>query len=178
MNAIRYFEWGGGKRDIPYCKVRLKNFFALTEGRKFIGHIPLQIFESKVQYSIYNNTENVSNIIRSKKTEMYQEGNDFIWNVFIKAPIKDNRTLVNIALVSVSDANRWLFFNMFEKWPGGYISGRKIKEESLRSGIHFDNESLQIAIASGLNVPLRFEDNNEAITLSSLLGKEIVFELI
>ena len=67
---------------------------------------------------------------------------------------------------------------MFEKWPGGYISGRKIKEESLRSGIHFDNESLQIAIASGLNVPLRFEDNNELITISSLLGKEIVFELI
>ena len=175
MNAIQYFDWGGENKNIFYCKVMFKNFFTLPEGRNFIGHIPMPIFRSGILYEL-SATSDTFPVIYSKKTEMYQEGNDFVWNVYIKSPIKENRDLRNLQLATWSPAyERWHFCNSFIKNGSYYVSGRKIKAETVRHGFYFD-EKVMYTIITEMGRSVRFEDNNEALTLSSLLNKEIVFE--
>ena len=44
MNAIQYFDWGEDDKGIPFCTIRIKNFFNNPMSNKFIFGSPPTMF--------------------------------------------------------------------------------------------------------------------------------------
>ena len=175
MNAIQYFEWGMDDKGIPFCTIRIKNFFNNPNSNKFIFDSPPTMF-SLITYSAQGSDEGH----QYKRTpEVRREGNDFVWNMYIKKKfIRDRRNLQGI---SFSYANEGSVYNIYQNTRFSadiYVSGRKIKRNLGAPQVGYFERNIGDNIGRGIEEFLIFEDNNEAITLSSLLGKEIVFELI
>ena len=174
MNAIQYFDWGEDDKGIPFCTIRIKNFFNNPNSNKFIFDSPPTMF-SLITYSAQANEGH-----QYKRTpEVRREGNDFVWDMYIKKKfIRDRRNLQGI---SFSYANEGSVYNIYQQTRFSadiYVSGRKIKRNLGAPQVGYFERNIGASIGRGIEEFLMFEDNNEAITLSSLLGKEIVFELI
>ncbi len=174
MNAIQYFDWGEDDKGIPFCTIRIKNFFNNPSSNKFIFDSPPTMF-SLITYSAQGSVEGH----QYKRTpEVRREGNDFVWNMYIKKKfIRDRRKL---QVISFSYANEGSVFPLSNtKFSANiYISNRKVKRNLGAPQVEYFERNIGASIGRGIEEFLMFEDNNEAITLSSLLGKEIVFELI
>ena len=175
MNAIQYFDWGEDDKGIPFCTIRIKNFFNNPSSNKFIFDSPPTMF-SLITYSAQGSVEGH----QYKRTpEVRREVNDFVWNMYIKKKvIRDRRNLQGI---SFSYANEGSVFNIYQQTRFSaniYISGRKIKRNLGVPQVSFFERNIGASMSRGTEEFIIFEDNNEAITISSLLGKEIVFELI
>lgn len=174
MNAIQYFEWGEYDKGIPFCTIRIKNFFNNPKSNKFIFDSPPTMF-SLITYSAQESEGH-----QYKRTpKVRREGNDFVWNMYIKKKfIRDRR---NLRIISFSYSNEGSVFNIYQQTRFSadiYISGRKIKRNLGVSQVSFFERNIGASMSGGAEEFIIFEDNNEAITISSLLGKEIVFELI
>jgi len=173
MNAIQYFEWGGEGKKIHYCRIRVKNFFNTQEGRNMENFLPFRVSNSSYISYIPIHEENVKWQVRRSK--VFREGNDFVWDVFIKENINDTRT-PNVIDFYISFGHVEYFNEAFFKTGNAYINGRKIKTSHSYSA--FVNRKVDIYLTlPSWSGAVRYEDNDEPITLPSLINKEIVLEL-
>ena len=173
MNAIQFFDWGGdGDKSIPFCSVRLKNFFKIPKSDKF----PWNALSENMTSVVYSTDGLDARVIKSKTAITKKEGNDFVLNFFIKeSSLRDRKNLTVINFNCYLDGSLFNVGKSTKFYAEIYVSGRKIKRDRGFSQVSFWEKN--IGANMGENGSVRFEDNNEAVTLSSLLNKEIVFEL-
>jgi len=91
MNAIQYFDWGGEGVKIHFCRIRAKNLFNTQEWRDIKSFFPFRVgYIGKIVYTTLDK-DNIN--MQIGKPKVFIEGNDLVWDVFVRENINEMRTL-------------------------------------------------------------------------------------
>ena len=177
MNAIQYFDWGGGIKEnyVPFFKVIVKNIFVNQKGIELTKKIPITLpYDTTIAIdTIMNNKVVPGTVYKTKKSDLSKDGSDLICQTYIKHNFGLSQKLHSISVNC--NTNNIPYFALFDTyWRGDvYIGGRKIKNGYIINGVKVYNANIQIALAGNNELGWVFEDNLEEIPFNSLFGKEI-----
>ena len=176
MNAIQYFDWGGSVKEIPFCQVRVKDYFTTPKGRNIERYMPIRgDYKSIITFGVINPSGVESVDTYSKSFEVIREGNDIVCNTYIKSSFSETRKLTAVSF--------HIYFNRrsyidSESYGNFYINGRKVKIVGGMAGIVVGKLAISFYSAGGdLEKGMKYEDNGESITFQSLFGKELTIVL-
>nr|DAQ29662.1 MAG TPA: hypothetical protein [Caudoviricetes sp.] len=178
MNAIQYFEWGGGSSS--FFGIRIKDFFTNPKGAR-ISDLLEELINSKDSYTIrlaYSTETHINhNEIRFEKYETFRDGNDFVIRYFVKKnQWKDGNILV--FQFNILPNNQNYFPQQEVNTATTYILGRKIKKY-YQNRIIFQPNGIILYIQSGdyyKKESLKYEDG-VPIDVNELYNKEITYIL-
>ena len=176
MNAIQYFDWGDNGNNIPFCQVRVKDYFTTQKGKNIERHIPLQgDYRSSVNFGVITPSGIGSVDVKTKKFEIIREGNDIVCKTYIKSNFSETRKLTSVSFHTHFNSRPYI---NSESYGNFYINGRKVKIVSSMSGIVVEKLVISFYSSGGdLEKGMTYEDNGEAITFQSLFGKELTIVL-
>ena len=176
MNAIQYFDWGNNGNNIPFCQVRVKDYFTTQKGKNIERHIPLQgDYRSSVNFGVITPSGVESVDVKTKKFEIIREGNDIVCKAYIKSNFRETRKLTSIDFHTRFNRRPYI---ASESYGYLYINGRKVKPGGSMSGIVVEEAIISFYAAGGdLEKGIIYEDNGESITFQSLFGKELTIVL-
>ena len=171
MNVIQYFDWGGEGVKIHFCRIRVKNIFNTQEWRDIKSFFPFRVgYIGKIVYTTLDK-DNIN--MQIGKPKVFIEGNDLVWDVFVRENINEMRTLKVINFQVVFNV---IYLNgCFYKWGSAFINNRKVKNFSSKAFMANRTQLIEFSIPSWSNEGIVYEDNSEIVTIPGLLGKEIVF---
>ena len=177
MNAIQFFDWGNNGNNIPFCRVRVKDYFTTQKGKNIERHIPLQgDYRSEINFGVITPSGIGSVETKTKKFDIIREGNDIVCKTYIKSNFREIRKLTSINLHTLFNRRTYI---ASESRGYLYINGRKVKTGIGLSGIVVEEAVISFYVAGGdLEKGMIYEDNGEAITFQSLFGKELTIVLI
>lgn len=176
MNAIQYFDWGDNGKEIPFCKVRVKDYFTTQKGRNIERYMPIQGDQSSVILIHLMNPEEIMPIkIHTKSFKIVREGNDIVCNAYIRSNFRTTRKLKAINFVVKFNSRPYIPSLSLGNL---YINGRKIKGEGNPCGIGVSYENISFdTTGSTPEKGMIYEDNGESVTFQSLFGKELTIVL-
>ena len=176
MNAIQYFDWGGSVKEIPFCQVRVKDYFTTPKGRNIERYMPIRgDYKSRITFGVINPSGIEWVETYSKSFEVIREGNDIVCKTYIKSSFRETRKLTTV--------NFHIFFNRrsyiaSQSFGDLYINGRKVKRGGAMSGIEVEKTIISFYTNGGDHEKgMIYEDNSESITFQSLFGKELTIVL-
>ena len=177
MNAIQYFDWGDNGNNIPFCQVRVKDYFTTQKGKNNERHIPLQgDYRSSVVFGVITPSGVESVDVKTKKFEIIREGNDIVCKTYIKSNFRETRKITSVAFHTHFNSSRPHINS--ESYGLFYINGRKVKTVGGMAGIVFEKLVISFYSSGGdLEKGIIYEDNGESITFQSLFGKELTIVL-
>lgn len=177
MNAIQYFDWGGNNvKEIPFCQVRVKDYFTTQQGKNIERYMPIQRNPySVITVNLINPYEIIPIKIYTKNFEVVREGNDFVCKAYIRSNFRTTRVLKSIGF-NIRFNNRP--FASYLGFGNLYINGRKIKGDGRTGNVNISSEYVSFdAIKGTFEEYMNYEDNGEAVTFQSLFGKDLVIVL-
>lgn len=177
MNAIQYFDWGGNNvKEIPFCQVRVKDYFTTRQGKNIERYMPIQRNPySVITVNLINPDEIIPIKIYTKNFEVVREGNDFVCKAYIRSNFRTTRVLKSIGF-NIRFNNRP--FASYLGFGNLYINGRKIKGDGRTGDVDISSEYVAFdAIKGTFEEYMNYEDNGEAVTFQSLFGKDLVIVL-
>lgn len=176
MNAIQYFDWGDNGKEIPFCKVRVKDYFTTQKGRNIERYMPIRgDYKSRITFGVINPSGTTSVDTFSKSFEVIREGNDIVCKTYIKSGFRETRKLTTVDF-HISFYRR--SYIVSQSYGDLYINGRKVKRGVGMSGIVVEEAVISFyAVGGDLEKGIIYEDNGESITFQSLFGKELTIVL-
>lgn len=176
MNAIQYFDWGYNGNNIPFCQVRVKDYFTTQKGKNIERHIPLQgDYRSIVNFGVITPSGVESVDVKTKKFEIIREGNDIVCKTYIKSNFRETRKLTGVAFHTHFNSRPYI---NSESYVNFYINGRKVKTVGGMAGIVVEKLVISFYSSGGdLEKGMMYEDNGEAIPFQSLFEKELTIVL-
>lgn len=176
MNAIQYFDWGDNEKEIPFCKVRVKDYFTTQKGRNIERYMPVRgDYKSRITFGVITPLGIISVDVLNKSFEAIREGNDIVCKAFIKRSFRETRKLTTVDF-HISFHRRSYIAS--QSYGDLYINGRKVKRGGSMSGIVVEEAVISFyAVGGDLQKGMIYEDNGESVTFQSLFGKELTIVL-
>ena len=176
MNAIQYFDWGGNNvKEIPFCQVRVKDYFTTQNGKNIERHMPIQrdLYSAITVHLLPEEIRTIK--IYTKNFEAVREGNDFVCKAYIRSNFRTTRVLKSISFHIRLNSRPFASYLGFGNL---YINGRKIKGDDRIGNVEFSSDHVALyAIKGTFEEYMNYEDNGEAVTFQSLFGKELTIVL-
>lgn len=177
MNAIQYFDWGDNGKEIPFCKVRVKDYFTTQKGKNIERYMPIKgDYKSKITFGVINPSGINSVDTFSKSFEVIREGNDIVCKTYIRSDFRETRKITGVDFhINFNSVREYIPSN---SQGNLYINGRKVKLGFAVSSIDVHNIGISFYMAGGgLEKGMIYEDNGESVTFQSLFGKELTIVL-
>ena len=179
MNAIQFFDWGGNTMPF-FMSFRFKDFFSIPKTNLIPPFYDnSRKFTSAIEYITENQTGDVPSNFYSKRTLFVQEGNDYIVKMFYDGRSQGvfNKKIKTLVVSRASDLNSPNIGVFIQCYGNMILNGRKIRKgnNGMQHNFDFMYSTYDIRIAKNDDY-IRYEDNNQLITIADMIGKEIVFE--
>ena len=163
-----------------FMSFRFKDFFSIPK----TNLIPTfydnsKKFTSTIDYITENHTGNEYSYFYSKRTFFVQEGNDYIVKIFYDGRSQGdfNKKIKTLVVGKSTDLNAPNIGFFIECFGNMILNGRKIRKgnNGMLHNFYFMYSTYDIRIAKNDDY-IRYEDNNQLITIADMIGKEIIFE--
>lgn len=179
MNAIQYFDWGGSIMPL-FMSFRFKDFFSIPKTNLIPPFYDnSKKFKSTIVYITEDHIDNENSHFNSKRTFFVQEGNDYIVKIFYdgRSQSEFNKRIKTLLVGRETTLNAPDIGFSIECFGNMILNGRKIRRGNYgaQHNFYFMYSSYDIRIAKNDDY-IRYEDNNQLITIADMIGKEIVFE--
>jgi hypothetical protein len=179
MNAIQYFDWGGNTMPL-FMSFRFKDYFSIPKTNLIpTFYNSSRKFNSAIEYITENQIGSEYSYFYSKRTSFVQEGNDYIVKIFYDGRLQGdfNKKIKTLVIGRASDLNSPNIGFSIECYGNMILNGRKIRKgnNGMQHNFNFMYSLYDIRIAKNDDY-IRYEDNNQLITIADMIGKEIIFE--